>query len=186
MTGERPPESHPPAHSPAPDQPLPTTGRLAAVDFGTVRIGVAICDADRRLASPLENYTRRSERLDAEFFRKLAELERIVGWVVGLPVHGHGVESVKSREARRFGDWLGRVSGLPVAYFDERFTTAQADEILGQARLTRRQKQERRDKLAAQILLTAYLESPHRAHESLEALDDPPPANPSRQGPPPC
>jgi len=166
MTDDRPVDSEPLA-----GQPLPVEGRIAAVDFGTVRIGIAICDPERRFASPLENYVRRGERQDTEFFQKLAELERIAGWIVGLPVHGHGGESQKSQEARRFGEWLARISHRAVAYFDERYTTVQADEFLGQAKFTRRQKKERRDKLAAQILLTAYLEAPHRANARLESLD---------------
>jgi len=150
---------------------LPAEGRIAGVDFGTVRIGVAVCDPERRFASPLENYARRGERQDAEYFQRLADLERIVGWVVGLPVHGHGGESQKSQEARRFGEWLARTTRRPVAYFDERYTTVQADEFLDQAKFTRRQKQERRDKLAAQILLTAFLESPHRVNSQPESLE---------------
>lgn len=154
--------------------PLPAEGRIAAVDYGAVRIGVAICDPERRFASPLENYTRRDELRDATFFQRLVASERVAGWIVGLPVHGHGGESVKSREARQFAAWLARVTDRPVAFFDERYTTVQADEILGEAQLTRKQKKERRDKLAAQILLTAYLEAPHRANESLDALDERP------------
>lgn len=165
--------THVPSDDPGPGagRPLPAEGRIAAVDFGTVRIGVAICDPQRRFASPLDNYARRGARQDAEFFQRLADLERIVGWVVGLPVHGHGGESQKSLEARQFGEWLARNTHRPVAFFDERYTTVQADEILGQAKFTRRQKQDRRDKLAAQILLTAYLEAPHRANTQLESLD---------------
>lgn len=154
------------------DRPAwPAQGRVAGVDYGSVRIGVAVSDPDRRLASPLENYTRRNPRLDADFFRRLAAEERIVGWVVGLPVHGHGGESVKSQEARRFGGWLAGITGLPVVYFDERYTSVLADELLGQARLTQKQRVQRRDKLAAQILLTCYLEAPDRADSPPEALD---------------
>ena len=64
---------------------LPRSGRLAAIDYGTVRLGVAVTDPDQRLASPLENYTRRGKDADAEWLGKLAKAERIVGLVVGLP-----------------------------------------------------------------------------------------------------
>ena len=53
-------------------------GRLAGIDYGTVRIGIAVTDPDRRLASPLENYTRRGQAADEAFFKRLAEEERIV------------------------------------------------------------------------------------------------------------
>ena len=138
---------------------LPRTGRLAGIDFGTVRIGVAVTDPDQRLASPLEIYTRRDAAADAVWAAQLVNSERIVGFVVGLPVHTSGHESQKSHKARQFGDWLAKQTGLPVRYFDERYTTVQAEELLQGAKLTSKRRKERLDKLAAQILLAAYLES---------------------------
>jgi putative pre-16S rRNA nuclease len=145
-------------------------GRLAGIDYGTVRIGVAVTDARQTLASPLENYARRGEKADAEFFRRLVNDEGIGGFVVGLPVHLSGDESQKSAEARAFGKWLTDTTGIPVTYFDERFTSVEAERYLGDAKLTKKRRKERLDKLAAQILLTAYLESRHRdrAPEALE------------------
>lgn len=140
------------------DDALPRSGRLAGIDYGTVRIGVAITDPDQRLASPLENYTRRAAA-DAAWFKQLAANERIVGFVVGLPVFGSGEESPKSREARQFGQWLGELTGVPVRYFDERYTSAHAEALLIDADFSRKQRKQRLDKLAAQILLAAYLES---------------------------
>jgi putative Holliday junction resolvase len=145
--------------------------RIAGIDYGTVRIGIATADTDVGIAGPYENYTRRSQALDAEYFATLAKQERIGRFVVGLPVHLHGGESQKSTEARAFGQWLGEVTGMPVEYFDERFTTAEADHLLGEAKLTKKQRQARRDQLAAQIMLTAYLESGARGQESLDSID---------------
>jgi putative Holliday junction resolvase len=156
---------------PLPSAALPQTGRLAAIDYGTVRLGVAITDPDQRLASPLENYTRRGAAADAKWLAELAKLERIVGVVVGLPIHTSGNESQKSAEARKFGKWAGEVTGLPVAFFDERYTSAQAEELLLDAEMTKKRRKERLDKLAAQILLTAYLEST-RSNEQSKPLDD--------------
>jgi putative pre-16S rRNA nuclease len=144
---------------------LPRTGRLAAIDYGTVRIGVAITDPDQRLASPLENYTRRGQEADARWLGQLVNDERIVGFVIGLPVHTSGQESQKSGEARRFGKWVAELTGLPVKFFDERYTSAHAEALLLDAELTKKRRQERLDKLAAQILLAAYLESPRTDHE---------------------
>lgn len=149
---------------------LPTTGRLAGIDYGHVRIGIAITDPDRILASPLENYTRRNQASDSQFFLELVRRERIVGFVIGLPVYPSGDESPKSIEARRFGVWLGALTSLPVGYVDERYTTRQAEALLGGARFTREQRKKRRDMLAAQIILTSYLESPHAAEAPPESL----------------
>jgi putative Holliday junction resolvase len=144
---------------------LPQTGRLAAIDYGTVRLGVAITDPDQKLASPLENYTRRSEALDAAWLKQLVARERIVGIVVGLPVHTTGSESQKSREARQFAAWVAALAGVPVRLFDERFTSAHAEALLIAADMSRKRRKQRLDKLAAQILLSAYLESPREEAE---------------------
>ena len=148
---------------------LPRTGRLAGIDFGTVRIGVAITDPDQRLASPHENYTRNGLVADAAWIKRLAASERVVGFVVGLPVHGSGEESQKSHEARLFAAWLAKETKLPVRLFDERYTTAHAEAALLEAGLTKKRRKERLDKLAAQILLAAYLES-SRSDEEPGAL----------------
>ena len=141
---------------------FPSTGRLAGIDFGTVRIGIAVTDSRRTLASPYENYKRRDREADESRFHRLIAEEGIVGFVVGLPVHLSGLESQKSIQAREFGKWLAETTGLLVEFFDERFTTSEADAFLGAAKLTKKQRRERRDKLAAQIMLTAYLESTAR------------------------
>ncbi|MEM6798078.1 MAG: Holliday junction resolvase RuvX [Planctomycetota bacterium] len=149
-----------------------TRGRVAGIDYGTVRIGVAIGDLEVRMASPYENYNRRSEKLDTEYFRSLAKEERLARWVVGLPVHLNGDESQKSHEARRFGKWLGELTGLPVDFFDERYTSSQAEEILQGANLTKKQRKARLDQLAAQIMLTAYLEAGAKSNEQPGGIED--------------
>jgi putative Holliday junction resolvase len=146
-------------------------GRLAGIDFGTVRIGVALTDSRRTLASPYENYRRGDARADAAYFKRLVAEERPVGFVVGLPVHLSGEESQKSIQAREFGAWLSQTTGLPVEYFDERFTSSEAEQFLGAAKLTKKQRKARLDMLAAQIMLTAYLESSTRGRSEPGPLD---------------
>jgi putative holliday junction resolvase len=89
-------------------------GRVAGIDYGTVRIGIAISNPERTIASPLENYTRRGPEQDAQRFRRLVEEEGVVLFVVGLPIHLDGGESQKSLEARQFGQWLHEATGVPV------------------------------------------------------------------------
>ncbi len=150
---------------------LPASGRLAGIDYGTVRIGIAVTDPERILASPYETYHRRGEAKDAEYFRQLVTQERLVGFVVGLPVHASGDESQKSHEARRFGAWLHNTTDLPLVFYDERYTSSLAEAQLQEAGLTKKARQARIDKLAAQLILIAYLESPQRA-EAPTALED--------------
>ena len=98
--------------------------------------------------------------------------EGVTRFVVGLPVLADGRESRVSREARQFGAWLGEATGVPVEFFDERFTTAEAHGILTAAELRGRRRKQRLDMLAAQILLEAYLEAAQQGQSSPGALDD--------------
>lgn len=138
---------------------LPPTGRLLAVDVGHVRVGLAICDAGRVVASPLENYTRRGDAQDALFFQKLAKAERVVGLVVGLPIMLDGSEQTQANGSRAYGAWLANATGLPCDFHDERFTSSLADDVLLAAGLTKKQRKARRDMLAARLILQGYLEA---------------------------
>ena len=133
------------------------TGRLLGVDYGSVRVGLAVTDPDRIIASPLATYTRRDPEADASYFRDLVQGESVVSLVVGLPVHLNGREGQKAQEARAFGQWLKEVTELPVIFYDERFTTVQAESALWEAGLTHKRRKDRRDRVAAQMLLQAYL-----------------------------
>ena len=140
------------------NEAFPVAGRLLAVDYGTVRIGLAICDPDRILVSPLEVYSRGKAAADEKYFSTLAKDERVAGFVVGLPIHCDGGESDKSAEARRFAKWLFELTQVPTRLFDERFSTAQAKRRLRDRRLTHKNRKSRLDAVAAQVLLEAFLE----------------------------
>ena len=141
---------------------VPTEGRLLGLDYGRVRIGVAVSTPEQNIASPLENYTRGSDAADAEFLRRIVDEYRVVGLVVGLPVHMSGDESESSRLAREFGAWAGRVTGLPVVFWDERFTSSLAEAHLLSAQLSKKKRAARRDKLAATFLLQSFLDADDR------------------------
>jgi putative Holliday junction resolvase len=132
--------------------------RLLGVDYGTVRVGLAVSDPDRKFSFPLQTYERKNAARDAAFFQQLVADEEIAEIVVGLPLHTDGREGQKAGEARAYGAWLHATTGLPVVHGDERFTTVQAESILWEAGLTHQRRKARRDQLAAQIMLQAYLE----------------------------
>lgn len=149
------------------------SGRLLGVDYGTVRVGLAVSDADRVIASPLATYERRGREQDAAYFRRLVDEERLVGLVVGLPVHLDGREGIKAAEARAFGTWLTEAVQRPVVYWDERFSTVEAEGYLVSAGLTNKRRKARRDRVAAQILLQSYLDAGCPAETTPRPLDDP-------------
>jgi putative Holliday junction resolvase len=145
--------------------------RIAGIDYGSVRIGIALADLDIGIATPYENYARRGEALDGAYFKRLVAEERIARFVVGLPVYASGHESPKSREARAFGEWLERTTEAPVEYFDERYTSAEAERVLLDAGVTKKRRKQRLDQLAAQIMLTAYIESGARGQDTPPSID---------------
>jgi putative Holliday junction resolvase len=133
--------------------------RILAIDPGSVRLGLAISDTERRLASPLTTYARRDTAQDGSYFKKLIEQEEIGLIVVGLPIHEDGSEGAQAKLAREFGAWLEKATGLPVVFYDERFTSFEADAALADIGLTKKQRKARRDRVAAQILLQTYLDA---------------------------
>jgi len=145
--------------------------KLLGVDYGSVRVGLAVTDPERKFAFPLTTYSRRTPDKDAAFFRELVAREEVGALVVGLPIHTNGREGQKAAEARAYGQWLAETTGLPVAFFDERFTTVQAESALWEAGLTHRQRKERRDRVAAQILLQTYLDAGCPADEGAGPLE---------------
>jgi putative Holliday junction resolvase len=142
---------------------LPTTtmakGRLLGIDFGTVRVGLAVSDPDRRIASPLATYERRDAEQDAHYFNDLIKTEDIRGLVIGLPVHLSGSEGASAQAARKFGQWLKDATGMDCVFWDERFTSVEAESSLWQAGLTHKKRKQRRDRVAAQMLLQSYLDA---------------------------
>jgi len=146
-------------------------GRIAGIDYGTVRIGIAMADLSVGIAGPYENYTRRGLASDARYFQQLAEQEHLTRLVIGLPIHLDGRESQKSQEARQFGQWLTEVTSLPVDYFDERYSTAEAEKLMADANLSPKKRMARRDQLAAQIMLTAYLEAGAPSRTDFQGLE---------------
>jgi len=145
---------------------IPPSGRLLGVDFGTRRVGLSVSTFDQTIASPLSIYTRCHEQQDARYFIKLIEEYQIRAVILGLPIHMNGNEGQKAREARQYGQWLGRISQLPVDFWDERFTSAVAEDFMIEVDLTREQRKKRVDMVAAQILLQSYLDHRLKSRET--------------------
>lgn len=138
---------------------LPAEGALLGIDFGTKRLGLAVCNREQTIASPVETLMRRSDDLDARRLRTLVDDYRVVGLVVGLPVHMSGDEGQQAAAARAFGEWIAGEVERPVAFWDERHTSQKADVVLFGADLTPQKRQELRDRLAAQAILQSYLDA---------------------------
>jgi putative holliday junction resolvase len=134
-------------------------GRVLGLDFGTRRVGAAVSDPRRTIATPLEVYQRQSPERDALHYKTLVEEHGVEALVVGLPLHTGGGEGDLAALARAWGTWLAGQVGRPVTFFDERYTSVDAEDILKTHGFKLRDRKARRDMLAAQILLQGYLDA---------------------------
>ena len=141
---------------------IPNAGALFGIDFGTKRIGVAISNPEQTISMPLENYTLRKPDLDGAWLRQLARGYGVRGLIIGLPVHMSGDEGGKAKQAREFGHWAADVTGLPVAWWDERYSSSVADMRMDQAGVSKKRRMNKRDQLAAQVILQSFLDADDR------------------------
>lgn len=143
--------------------PLPPQGRLLAIDWGTKRIGLAISDEAQTIALPLEVLTRRSgRRFPMKRLRRLLENHHPVGVVVGLPLTPGGVEGPAAMAVREAGTRIEEKTGLPVVFWDERFTTARARGAVSEMGGDARGRPGDVDPLAATVLLQSFLDARSR------------------------
>jgi putative Holliday junction resolvase len=133
--------------------------RLLGLDLGAKTIGLALSDARRKIASPLE--TLRRARLAAD----LARLQEIVarhgvgGFVVGLPVGLDGREGPRCQATRQFAADLLKARDLPLAFADERLSSAAVERFLiGEADMSRARRRQVVDKMAAAYILQGALD----------------------------
>jgi putative holliday junction resolvase len=133
--------------------------RILGLDYGTRRVGAALSDPGRTIAFPVEVYGLRSPVLDARHYGELVQENDVERIVIGLPLHTSGREGALASRVRMFGDWLAVSTGRPVVYFDERYTTVEAEQRLLDAGLSRQRRKALRDQLAAQIMLQSYLDA---------------------------
>lgn len=139
---------------------LPRGQRLIGLDLGAKTIGVALSDVTLMLASPYGSLARGKLGAVAEAVRAIAAKEGAGGIVVGLPVSLDGTEGPAAQAAR---DWAGDLSertGLPVALWDERLSSAAVNRFLiGEADMSRKRRGAVVDKMAAAYMLQGALDA---------------------------
>ncbi len=129
---------------------------LLGIDYGTRRIGLACGDSERRIAFAVGVHDEGRDGSVFRYLRLLVEQRHIDAFVVGMPLRADGGEGEIAARARRFADRLEAEFGLPCIFWDERYSSQEADRWLGSGR--GRDKGER-DALAAEIILQSYLDS---------------------------
>lgn len=133
--------------------------RILCLDIGTKRTGVAVCDETRTLASPRGLIQTESRAQLIEETLKLARKHEAGMILVGLPLNHHGEIGRDAENVHRFTAALRERTTLPVLEWDERLTTVEAERILVEANLTRKERKGVIDQLAATIILQSYIDS---------------------------
>lgn len=133
-----------------------TSGTVLAFDFGEVRIGVAVGEAQITSAHPLETI---QTPVNAARFERIAQL--IKEWqpqalVVGLPTHMDGQPHTTTALCRKFGQRLHGRFGLSVYWVDERLSSIEAENLLAEAQVFGRKQKAVLDQVAAQAILRTF------------------------------
>lgn len=137
---------------------LPTSGALLGLDPGSKRIGVAVSDPGRIIASPIETISRGKFEEAAERIFALYDGRACVGLVVGLPLSMDGAAGAAAQSARAFAGNLLKRRDCPLLLWDERWSTAAVTRTLIAADASRARRAQLVDKLAAAYLLQGALD----------------------------
>jgi putative holliday junction resolvase len=135
---------------------------IMGLDYGTRRIGIAVSDAEGRLAFAVSTHTEGRDGSVLARLRALVAERGVSEVVVGLPLTADGRETEIAARARRFANVVGESLALPVHLLDERYSSQQAERIL----VGRRRPREDVDALAAEIVLQSFLDARQRDRES--------------------
>jgi putative Holliday junction resolvase len=137
--------------------------RVLGVDFGEKRIGLAVSDPTGTIATPLETVQRRAgKRPPVAEITRIAESLGVEHVVVGLPLDLRGEENDWCREVREVGRKIAERLGVSVSFVDERLSSVRAERAVRDSGLKKaeRERKERVDAAAAQLILQAWLDAP--------------------------
>ncbi len=135
-------------------------GRIAAIDYGIRRIGLAIADPRGKIASPVGVLDATGNaHSDAQLILQWLADNSVSEIVVGLPVSMDGTDSDQTKLTRALADKLRAASTVRVELWDERLSSFQADLVLDSADVPRSRRKKLRDALAAQVVLQSYLDA---------------------------
>lgn len=140
-------------------------GRALGLDPGERRIGVAVSDPTRTIASPVRFIDTKTEDVGKALSDICAEYEVTVA-VVGLPLSLDGSEGPSAKAARDFARLVSEATGVKVEFQDERFTSRTAEAALIEGGVRRRSRKEKRDQVAAAVMLQSYLD--RRSYDAYE------------------
>lgn len=133
--------------------------RALGIDYGDVRIGIAVSDAMGWTAQGVETIHRKNEEADLARIGELIAQYEVGTLVLGLPKNMNGTIGPRGELSQQFAALLEEKFGLPVVLWDERLSTMAAERMLISADVSRKKRKQVVDKMAAAIILQNYLDS---------------------------
>ncbi|MCR4315226.1 MAG: Holliday junction resolvase RuvX [Planctomycetes bacterium] len=135
-------------------------GRILAIDYGDKRVGLAVSDEMRIIATPMETIEGKTRKELIEIIASAVKERGVTLIVLGLPLNMDGSEGNRARKTREFAGLLEERLELPVEFIDERLTSVQADALISERGISRRDRKKRglTDKVAAIIILRSFLD----------------------------
>lgn len=133
--------------------------RLLGLDVGTKTVGLALSDLSRTVATPFDTIRRGKFAADAEALLAIVDKHEVGGLVLGLPLEMDGREGPRCQSVRQFGANLLALRDLPLAFWDERLSTAAVTRTLLEADASRKRRGEVVDKMAAAYILQGFLDA---------------------------
>jgi putative Holliday junction resolvase len=137
---------------------LQPEARLLGLDVGTKTIGLALSDVTRSIATPYETLRRTKFTADAKLLVAIVAKEGVGGLVIGLPINLDGSEGPRAQSTRAFAKNLAGHVDVPMAFWDERLSTAAVERHLIEADASRKRRAEVIDRMAAAYILQGALD----------------------------
>jgi putative Holliday junction resolvase len=144
---------------------LAPEARLLGLDVGTKTIGLALSDVTRSIATPYETIRRTKFTSDAKILVDIVDKMEVGGLIIGLPINLDGSEGPRAQSTRAFARNLAKYIELPMAFWDERLSTAAVERHLIEADASRKRRAEVVDRMAAAYILQGALDRLKRAGE---------------------
>lgn len=133
-------------------------GVLLGLDVGDARIGVARSDELGIAAHPLCTLTRKNRQVDLVAISDLVSIHKVERVIIGLPISLDGTIGTQARSVQKFAQRLAKVIKVPIEFWDERFTTVEAEDVLRELNKNSKEQKDIIDQVAATIILSEYLE----------------------------
>ncbi len=132
--------------------------RILGIDVGDKRIGVAVTDPLQITAQGVMTLKRKTRDDDLEAFRDLITKYEIKKVVAGLPLNMDGSESAQTRKTVNFCQFIKKRLDVEIIYIDERLTSSWSEKVLIEGNVSRENRKDYIDMLAAQIILQSYMD----------------------------